>query len=557
MTLGHNSSVIFYDCQHKPIGYEEERLSNIKSDSAYPLLSFEKVLSSLPKEQVKESNVFISHWFDTFDIEKFPTKYFNHGHFNKIVKEYNLNVIPLSSQFTHHDAHAYSTLNFVENYEKKAPYPMYYIVADGFGNKQEALSIYKHMSNELVLLKRVYGYENSLGLLYQYATSYVGLKENQDEYKFLGYEVMIKYCVTENQLRLLDLFAHDYASHYVQQNLLLSTFTEVEYDGTNCINFESLFATKNKIHNDFDKLLRHIGFKPIDMKGTESLRVIIGYAVQKCLEETMTRILDFYKIENVGLSGGCFLNVKLNNVIHKKIRGKIAVNPLCGDQGAAIGLMRKYTNEQFWFADLCYGKRYFTVQENEDNIIFCDNDKDFTSTVLSLLQEDKIVNIVRDDMEFGPRALCNTSTIANPTLANVHYINVVNNRSEVMPMAPVMLRNVANCFFSLTDLDRVIGSDKFMIVTHNLKHNFVEENRGIAHRIPLIDFYTSRPQIIDNDSKNLINEILWKSEQNCLINTSFNTHGRPILYDQESCIADFKKQRERDTNNRLYLVFRV
>ena len=37
ITLGHNSSALFVDSDDKVIGYEQERLSGIKSDSQFPM----------------------------------------------------------------------------------------------------------------------------------------------------------------------------------------------------------------------------------------------------------------------------------------------------------------------------------------------------------------------------------------------------------------------------------------------------------------------------------------------------------------------------------------
>ena len=61
-------------------------------------------------------------------------------------------------------------------------------MSDGFGNKEEVLSLYEMNGSKLEKILRIYGYEHSMGLMYQYATSFCGMKENEDEYKFLGYE---------------------------------------------------------------------------------------------------------------------------------------------------------------------------------------------------------------------------------------------------------------------------------------------------------------------------------------------------------------------------------
>ena len=561
ITLGHNSSVIFYDCESKPIGYEEERLSKIKSDSSYPILAFEQVLKHLTNEQIQNSNVFISHWFDKFAIEDFPEKYFNHGHFSFLVEKYNLNVIPVSSVFTHHDAHAYSSKAFYENFLKPEPIigDLHYIVADGFGNNQEVLSIYKEENDIPVLIKRVYGYKYSLGLLYQYATSYCGMKENQDEYKFLGYEVKIKELLTEDVIEEIRIYCYKFSMFYMQECININT--EKPFTGSKIIAYNELEFIKSELHRSFDELYEKYCSK--FLHNEEEKRILIGFIVQTCLEYTLERILEKYKIKNVILSGGCFLNVKLNKVILDKIPGIICVNPLAGDQGAAIGLFRKYTNTHFDYADLCFGKRdklqvaQSTIEElSREEISIFSNERNFILYIVNELKRGKIVNVVQGNMEFGPRALCNTSTLALPTKENAEYINKVNKRNEVMPMAPVTKAkwvNLFNLFKNKNDLDRVIGSNEFMIITHDYDESFsdVKNHRGVLHT-NLKGGFTCRPQLV-HDSKN-ISEILSSIDELWLINTSFNTHGTPILFSYEDAIKDFRKQKELDVDNRMVLV---
>jgi len=78
VTLGHNSSALFYDGTNKPIGYEEERLNGIKSSSAFPAKAISEIIINLPADALYGATLMISHWFNTFDMDKFPEKYFDH-----------------------------------------------------------------------------------------------------------------------------------------------------------------------------------------------------------------------------------------------------------------------------------------------------------------------------------------------------------------------------------------------------------------------------------------------------------------------------------------------
>lgn len=571
ITLGHNSSVIFFDGANKPIGYEEERLTKKKSDSSYPKNAIDRILGHLSEEKIRNSNVFISHWFDKFDIEDFPSKYFDHEHFKEIVEVFNLNVIPVSESFTHHDAHAFSSLAFFENYPSETQGDIHYIVADGFGNNQEVISIYKHVNknehndcSQPELIKRVYGYEHSLGLMYQYATSFCGMKENQDEYKFLGYEVLIKGILNKDKIEEIKIQAYKFSMMHMQRALIENTFKPEK--SNDIIDFKALGDAKAFFNYQFVSLLCTV-YTTDENIDEHTKRIVIGYFVQQCIEQCLLRILSKFNIENVILSGGCFLNVKLNRVILEALPmyGHICINPLAGDQGAAIGLFRRYTKDFFIFDDLCFGVRdkfdvHSSTKESlaNEGIIIVDNEVAMTNLIYANLRKDKIVNIMRDNMEFGPRALCNTSTLAIPTGYNSHYINKVNKRNEVMPMAPVITK--PRLFFDSDYFNRTIGSNHYMIMTHKLEPN---NNKHLPHMIGVLHKdienggYTCRPQYIKDNVISRVLDRLSDIGVVSLINTSFNTHGTPILFSFEDAIIDFRKQKQLDDENRLTLIMLI
>jgi len=144
-------------------------------------------------------------------------------------------------------------------------------------------------------------------------------------------------------------------------------------------------------------------------------------------------------------------------------------------------------------------------------------------------------------MEFGPRALCSTTTLAIPTTSNVEIINDINERDTVMPMAPVMLSSAVDNFFDTSYSNRVVGSDRFMILTYDYVSPDLENYGGIAHKYPDHDVWSGRPQLIDSDDTfmtSVLSRLNHKSK--ALINTSFNAHGRPIVYALDSVLDSFK-----------------
>ncbi len=444
VTVGHNSSAgLFAPTGECICAYEEERLSKVKADSSFPKLAITECLKYADKSDI--DYIFISNWF----TNKISNKYVDEKFLKTIC---NTIIYSEEKGVSHHLNHAYSVWNFSGTTDGLT------IVADGFGNNEEVISIYK----DGTLVEKVYGYENSLGLMYQYATSAAGLKENQDEYKLLGYEISSD--TTDLLIKMPN------------QDFNIQSSDEL-------INYAKLRKVKKYWYKEFSKF---------------RIRANIAHQAQMLLEHEINKILDKYNPTFVQLSGGVFYNVKLNNMILRKV-DKLCINPVCGDQGNIFGL------PGLNFDNLYLGKR--VIKHKYPN-----PDKEITEVFIG-------------DMEFGPRALCHTSTLATPTKHNVEVINTYNNRDTVMPMAPVVTREFFNENFK--DTNKIIKSEKYMICAFDFKE-IKEEYKGAAHYDPWRDVYTGRVQVLDKDDE--LYEFV-KDRGGILINTSLNYHGQPILFD--------------------------
>jgi predicted NodU family carbamoyl transferase len=129
-------------------------------------------------------------------------------------------------------------------------------------------------------------------------------------------------------------------------------------------------------------------------------------------------------------------------------------------------------------------------------------------------------------MEYGPRALCHTSTLAVPSAATAEYINTLNARTNEMPFAPVMSAEQANEL--LANCDKVHKSLEYMIITRDLISQSHKSLDGASHLDVDRQVLTARPQVT-YDPRML--ELL--RVHGPLINTSFNFHGVPIVFDAE------------------------
>lgn len=563
ITLGHNSSAIFVDGSYV-IGYEQERLSGIKADSQFPKDAISEIIHNVGLARMKNCNILISHWFDCSkdctEGEFVPSKYMTQADYDNL-KEISININFVDNSFTHHDAHAWSAMSFFnyfynEDRERFSPMltkQLYTIVADGFGTNQEVLSIYEsHYAKDKTpkLIHRVYGYEASLGLMYQYATSFCGMKENQDEYKFLGYEAHITDCFGEAGIERLNLEVERITNHMLG---LAEKNTKPIYGNSGSIDTELLTRVKRSWHDDFRGVIEGIDIKA-DKKHDYKFkqRVAIAYLIQGVVERYFVALVEQYGMHNVVCAGGCFYNVKLNNTILTDIDGLFSVMPLAGDQGAAIGLYHKYTGMQFPFRTLAIGKRrLYNIKKSLPNrasyhVMTRDNARYIARELAHAISDGHIVNLIIGNMEFGPRALCNTSTLMLPTAENVANNNHMNNRNEVMPCAPVCVPENAYELFDKEELNRVIGSDLFMICTHEYYKPYSQQYAGVMHKMPCDGYATGRPQIVRPGTfmYNVLEEVQCICDAKCLVNTSFNAHGRPIAFDTTQILQNFEYQCE-------------
>lgn len=572
ITLGHNSSAIFVDNSSFEeteksciIGYEEERLSRIKADSQFPIDAINEIKYNVGLNRMKGCEILISHWFNFTGAET-PNKYITLQDIN-MLKEISTNIKLVNKDFTHHDAHAYSAYEFRDYFKKQeGNIPVYCIVADGFGNNEEVLSIYRRDTGKKPeLVKRFYGYEKSLGLFYQYATSFVGMKENQDEYKFLGYEAHISKVFYDKEIQILaeesDKIVEMFKNMYSTNDEKLSFAGICDY----AINCGKLAKIKEEWHKLFADILFKLDFRGSDMT-TDAARVAIAFVVQRTVEKVINCIVASFGIKYLCLAGGLFYNVKLNNSILTSLTdvdGNLSIMPLAGDQGAAIGMYAaEEDTPQFPFRTLAIGtRRLYNIEKFADNEnIFVEQIPQISDTesanclaseIADHIANGRIVNIVYGDMEFGPRALCNTSSVFLPNAELTAENNANNKRNEVMPCAPVCTPFTAVNLFNRDELERVIGSLNFMICTLHYTKPHSNMYDGVMHNETLSTKYTGRPQIVSINS--FMHELLRKvqniTDMKCLVNTSFNNHGNPIVFDTADIISNHKMQCERAIAN--------
>ena len=160
--------------------------------------------------------------------------------------------------------------------------------------------------------------------------------------------------------------------------------------------------------------------------------------------------------------------------------------------------------------------------------------------VAELLEQNKVVGVFTDRMEYGPRALGARSIMISACDAAVNQtVNQRLNRTEFMPFAPVTLASAAaSMYVGFTDAD---VNTKFMTTCYDC----TDQMKSISPAVVHVDG-TARPQIISPDyGPKLYHGILTAYFERTgipnLVNTSFNNHEEPIVCSPADAIDSLRK----------------
>jgi carbamoyltransferase len=137
--------------------------------------------------------------------------------------------------------------------------------------------------------------------------------------------------------------------------------------------------------------------------------------------------------------------------------------------------------------------------------------------------DDGVVGWFQGRSEFGPRALGHRSLLVDPRReANLQRMNAVKGREEFRPVAPMVLVERAAEIFA-----GPIPSP-YMLFVHDVRPDWRPRIPAAVH----VDG-TARAQTVDRDDEPLVAALLDAFDRRTgvpvLINTSFNTAGRPMV----------------------------
>jgi carbamoyltransferase len=570
---GHGASIGYMEDGVVTFALQEERLTRIKNQAGFPHKAFEELLKK-KKLSVDDVDWFVftdqatvgigradqdaAYWREKFH-SMFEPKTRTHGlkarqvirkllgrvpsidarlRRRSVIREQTWRSAPLRHLgipterilfMDHHTCHASSA---AYGWGETGPFAV--ITSDGIGDGTcGTVSVFE--KGELSR-KASIAPEGSIALIYAMVTYYLGMQPIEHEYKLMG---MAPY--GEDSLRSRAI-ADELRSWFV--------FNE---DG----------LTYRPVKNDHARLLAPRLKKLLAYERFDHIAAGIQMFTEEFISEWIDRAIKTLGVRKVALSGGLFMNVKLNKrIMNLDCVDSVFVFPSCGDESNIFGACYRTYYEKTGklpspLSHLYLGGGY-TDNEIEAAIkSFRFSEKprihksdDINRETATLLATGNIVARFSGDMEFGARALGNRSIIANPTkLETIHIINkMIKSRDFWMPFAP-----------SCITLDRYFINQKqitspYMMFTFDTKVDKIKVARGAIHTYD----QTARPQEVKIEHNAQYHALLTEFEQltgeNIVLNTSFNLHGYPIVYTPEDALDVFNRSGLRHLAIGNYLV---
>jgi carbamoyltransferase len=233
------------------------------------------------------------------------------------------------------------------------------------------------------------------------------------------------------------------------------------------------------------------------------------------------------------MAGGVALNCVANGRLAAEGPfERVWVQPAAGDSGTALGAA---LHEATRLGDRCepmptaaLGRRFAAPQIEallrEAEVPYERPDEgDLADVVAGTLAGGGVVAWFEGRSEFGPRALGHRSLLCDPRRAeNLQRMNAIKGREEFRPVAPMVLASRAGSIF-----EGQLPSP-YMLFVHRVRPDWLDRIPAAVH----VDG-TARVQTVDPSDEPLVAAVLEAFERRTgvpvLINTSFNTIGRPMV----------------------------
>ena len=276
--------------------------------------------------------------------------------------------------------------------------------------------------------------------------------------------------------------------------------------------------------------------------------VHIAAAVQKTLEELVLGLTKYHlgdyikKSHRLCYAGGVALNVKCNKRLIESLgkHGELFVQPAASDAGTALGAAT-YAAHQLDDTIKPMQHAYLGPEYSNDEIEATLQKRNIRydrvaiiDVVSDLLAQGEVVAWFQGRMEFGPRSLGNRSILGNPSLKGVSDLinSQIKYRERWRPFCPSILDRAA------PEILQSAHPSPYMTFTFDVAEKWKSRLKEIVH----VDG-TARPQIVTPLSNRRYYELLTKfyskTQIPCLLNTSLNRRGEPMVCSPDDALNMF------------------
>ena len=300
--------------------------------------------------------------------------------------------------------------------------------------------------------------------------------------------------------------------------------------------------TKSRTRGWF-RQLRSFSREDVSAAAQRRLEDVVLAYVQRALRETGDRQLV--------LAGGVFANVLLNHRLWQLdgVDG-VFVHPAMSDQGIAVGAALAHQAETVGLTPSPIPHVYLGPGYDDDEIgelleregVDAERPADLAGRVADLLADRKVVARFAGRMEYGPRALGHRSILVHTADPSVNdWLNGRLDRSEFMPFAPATLaEHAADCYDDYGP--GVAHTARFMTITLRCTDAMRKASPAVVH----VDG-TARPHVVHEETSPglhaILRGVLERTGVPSVVNTSFNTHGEPIVCTPADALRLYRQRR--------------
>jgi carbamoyltransferase len=298
-----------------------------------------------------------------------------------------------------------------------------------------------------------------------------------------------------------------------------------------------------------ERFVREFGPARAPTAPIEARHEDVAFALQAATEEVVLHLARHLRrrtgLPRLVMAGGCALNAPANRRVAAEAGfDEVFVVPAAGDDGAALGAALTVYHgmvqdgPRWTMRDAFLGPG---IAEEEAAAalraagLAAERPADLEAAAADLLVAGKVLGWARGRMEYGPRALGHRSILADPRTREVHdRVNLrVKEREAFRPLAPVV---------RLEDLPRFVEGplpSPWMLLTFPVRADMRDRIPGVVHADGSARFQTVTPEQ-EPSLHRLLGLFGGRAGVPCLVNTSFNRRGEPVVASAADAVGAFR-----------------